>query len=216
MAKPFTLQFDGGSRGNPGPAGAGVVLLKDGEPVFAAGQYVGNCTNNVAEYRALVYGLERALAMGIKSLEVRGDSELVIRQMLGVYRVKHPDLQVLHGRAGELAKQIGDVVFVHNLRHHNTLADELANRAMDARREVLHIPGGAAPTPPMSSPQVRQTVEPFQSSSETDPCLFGGLPPAVRSWLCPACGCKVQVVKPSARPRRGPLLCTCGTEMQES
>src|SRR5690348_4110844 len=92
----ITLEFDGGSRGNPGPAGIGVVLRAgDGTPLVTLGRFIGRATNNVAEYRALITALEQAKELGARKIVIRGDSELVIRQMRGEYRVKHPDMKEL-------------------------------------------------------------------------------------------------------------------------
>src|SRR5881296_222743 len=99
----FTLEFDGGSRGNPGPAGIGVVVrAADGTPLVTLGRYVGRATNNVAEYRALITALEEAKKLGARRIVIRGDSELIIKQMRGEYRVKHPDMKVLYERAQSL------------------------------------------------------------------------------------------------------------------
>jgi len=97
MKEMLTLEFDGGSRGNPGPAGIGVVVrAADGTPLVTLGRYIGKATNNVAEYRALITAMEEAKKLGATKIKIRGDSELVVRQMTGVYRVKHPDLIPLH------------------------------------------------------------------------------------------------------------------------
>src|SRR6266436_3424068 len=97
MDELITLEFDGGSRGNLGPAGIGVVLRAgDGTPLVTLGKFIGRATNNVAEYKALVTALVEAKKLGAKSITIRGDSELIIRQMLGEYRVKHPDLKPLY------------------------------------------------------------------------------------------------------------------------
>jgi len=133
----YVLFTDGGSRGNPGPAGVGVALLTaDGTEVFGAGRFLGDTTNNVAEYSALIWGLEIAAAHGATTLEVRADSELVIKQMKGLYRVKHPNLQPLYAQARGLADELGRTTFTHVPRSQNKRADELANLAMDARRAV--------------------------------------------------------------------------------
>ncbi len=133
----LTLQFDGGSRGNPGPAGIGVTLTAaDNEVVYELGDSLGSCTNNVAEYTALVRGLKAALAMGAKHVIVRADSELVVRQMRGIYRVKSPDLKPLYQEACALVQAIGQVEFNHVYRMNNARADALANAAMDARAKV--------------------------------------------------------------------------------
>lgn len=146
----FTLFTDGGSRGNPGPAGVGIVLLgPDGGEHFAAGRFLGTTTNNVAEYSALIWGLETAAAHGARTLEVRADSELVIKQMNGVYRVKHPNLQPLHARARRLATAFERTAFTHVPRARNKRADELANLAMDARASVGDAVGEQAPSVPV-------------------------------------------------------------------
>src|SRR3954453_4014988 len=91
MGETPTLQFDGGSRGNPGPAGIGVVIrAADGTPLVTLGRYIGRATNNVAEYQALIIALQQARKLGAKKILIRGDSELIIKQMRGEYRVKHP------------------------------------------------------------------------------------------------------------------------------
>src|SRR6476469_9070871 len=99
----LTLEFDGGSRGNPGPAGIGVVVrAEDRTPLVTIGKFLGRCTNNVAEYKALITGLREAKQLGAKKVIIRGDSELIIRQMLGQYRVKHPDMKELYDEAQAL------------------------------------------------------------------------------------------------------------------
>src|SRR6202163_3070536 len=97
MDETLILQFDGGSRGNPGPAGIGVVIsAADGTPLVTLGRYIGRATNNVAEYRALITGMEEARKLGAKRILIRGDSELIIKQMRGEYRVKNPDMKALY------------------------------------------------------------------------------------------------------------------------
>lgn len=204
MPKPYTLHFDGGSRGNPGPAGIGVVLKQGPAVIWAVGRFIGPATNNVAEYCAVVAGLEEAARRNLTSLEVRGDSELVIRQLLGIYRVKHPDLKPLHARAMELAAQIGDVSFVHNLREHNTLADDLANRAMDARREVLHATGPVSSLSPGSSPVAAPA--PTTPGATTPATTTPGL------WSCANCGCQIREI--AAGSARGDFRCKCGSPMK--
>src|SRR5437762_2152829 len=111
----FVLEFDGGSRGNPGPAGIGVVVrAADNTPLITLGRFIGRATNNSAEYQALITALREAKRLGAKRIVVRGDSELVVRQMLGQYRVKHPDLQPLHQEAQELLMQFPEARIEHN------------------------------------------------------------------------------------------------------
>ena len=129
-AKLFT---DGGSRGNPGPAAYGFVLeAEDGTVLDARGEAIGIATNNVAEYAALVAGLERALEAGVVELEVVSDSELLVKQMRGEYRVKNKALQDLVLDASRLARKIHRVTYTAVRREHNVLADKLVNEALDA------------------------------------------------------------------------------------
>jgi ribonuclease HI len=127
------LSTDGGARGNPGPAAFGYVLeAEDGQVLAAHGEAIGVATNNVAEYRALIAGLEKALEVGVSELEVVSDSELLVRQMTGEYRVKHEALRALWTRAVVLARRVGDVRYTAVRREHNELADRLVNEALDA------------------------------------------------------------------------------------
>ena len=124
--------IDGGARGNPGPAGFGVRLeYPDGTLIEEFSESIGVTTNNVAEYRGLLAALEWAQKHGSTAVHIRSDSQLLIQQMLGNYRVKHPGLQPLHARAQLLAHQIGGVTFEHVRREANKHADRLANAAMD-------------------------------------------------------------------------------------
>jgi ribonuclease HI len=127
-----TLWTDGGARGNPGPAAYAFVLeAQDGTVLEARGEAIGVATNNVAEYRALVAGLARAAEAGVTELEVISDSELLVRQMLGEYRVKNRALQGLSLEASRLARQVGKVTYRAVRREHNELADRLVNEALD-------------------------------------------------------------------------------------
>lgn len=123
---------DGGARGNPGPAGYGVVIKDEsGRKVGALSEYLGHQTNNFAEYQGLIAALEYALEHGPKALKVISDSELLVRQIKGIYKVKNPTLQDLHARAKELIVQLDWFSIGHALREHNQEADRLANAAMD-------------------------------------------------------------------------------------
>ena len=127
------LSTDGGARGNPGPAAYGFVLeAEDGTVLAAHGERIGTATNNVAEYRALVAGLEQAVALHISELEVVSDSELMVKQMRGEYRVKNEALRTLYDEALALARRVGTVEYRHVKRAHNELADRLVNDALDA------------------------------------------------------------------------------------
>ena len=127
------LSTDGGARGNPGPAAYGYVLeADDGTVLGAHGERIGVATNNVAEYRALIAGLEKALELGLDEVDVISDSELLVKQMRGEYRVKTAALQQLSTEAGRLARRIGKVSYTAVRREHNELADRLVNEALDA------------------------------------------------------------------------------------
>ena len=124
--------IDGGSRGNPGPAGYGVVIQDGaGETIETLARSIGTATNNVAEYHALLAALEYALDRKWRRLEIFCDSELVVRQMQGRYRVQSPDLKPLHARARQLASRLERFSIQHLPREQNRLADRLANEAMD-------------------------------------------------------------------------------------
>ena len=123
--------IDGGSRGNPGPAGYGVRVEQPDGTIVEIKEFLGTCTNNVAEYSGLLAALRWAVEHGISQLRIRSDSELLIKQMRGEYRVKNPGLQPLYEEARALARAIGRVTFEHVRREFNTDADRLANEAMD-------------------------------------------------------------------------------------
>jgi len=126
------LSTDGGARGNPGPAAYGYVLESDdGTVLDARGETIGVATNNVAEYRALLAGLEAALECGVTELEVVSDSELVVKQMRGEYKVKNAALRELSLQAGRLARKLGSVTYTAVRREHNEFADRLVNEALD-------------------------------------------------------------------------------------
>jgi ribonuclease HI len=196
MNQRITIEFDGGSRGNPGPAGIGVVLrAEDGTAIYTLGRCIGRATNNVAEYRALITGLEKASEMGAKSIIVRGDSELIIKQMRGEYRVKHPDMRQLYDEAQVLLHQFDRAKIEHNLRHKNELADKLVNLALDRKCDVsddaINASPIEAPTPVAPNPGDR--------------------------FACPRCGCVIELRKPSSiRPHQlKPFVCQCGAKMGE-
>jgi ribonuclease HI len=132
------LYTDGGARGNPGPAAAAYVLeTDDGHVLAALGEAIGVATNNVAEYRALVAGLAKALELGVDDVEVVSDSELLVKQMNGEYRVKNAALVELSLEASHLARQLGRVRYRAVPRVENELADRLVNEALDAAEERL-------------------------------------------------------------------------------
>lgn len=196
MDEVITLEFDGGSRGNPGPAGIGVVLrAKDGTPLVTLGRFIGRATNNVAEYRALITALEEAKKINANKLVIRGDSELIVKQMRGEYRVKHPDLRVLYDEAQFLLHQFDEARLEHNLRDKNKLADKLANKAMDRKQDVTD-----------------------SDESNVDLAIHEPAPIETKAgdrFACARCGCVIRVETPSSiRPHQlKPFVCQCGNRM---
>lgn len=192
MDELITVEFDGGSRGNPGPAGVGIVLrAADGTPLVTLGKFIGRATNNVAEYQALITGLQKAQELGAKKILIRGDSELIIKQMRGEYRVRHPELKPLYEEAYHLLHGFTEAKLEHNLRHKNTLADKLANLAMDRKAEVTD-----ADDNPLDEP----TPQPAAAGDRLE---------------CRRCGMVIEVRTPSSlRPHQlRPVTCQCGQKM---
>ncbi|MFW6133506.1 MAG: ribonuclease HI family protein [Planctomycetota bacterium] len=132
------IYTDGGARGNPGPAAAGYVLVDadDDRTLLEAGHFLGRATNNVAEYRAIIAALEAAARLGAVQADVLSDSELIVRQMNGQYRVKNAGLKPLHERVRRLEKGFDRVAYAHVRRESNTRADRLVNRAIDRGGDV--------------------------------------------------------------------------------
>jgi ribonuclease H / adenosylcobalamin/alpha-ribazole phosphatase len=127
------LSTDGGARGNPGPAAFGYVLeAEDGTVLAAHGERIGVATNNVAEYRALVAGLEKALELSVDEVDVVSDSQLLVRQMTGEYKVKNEALRKLSLEAAALTRRLRRITYRSVPREHNELADRLVNEALDA------------------------------------------------------------------------------------
>ena len=196
MDETLTLQFDGGSRGNPGPAGIGVVIrANDGTPLVTLGRFIGRATNNVAEYTALITGLEEAKKLGARKIEILGDSELIVKQMRGEYRVKSPDLRHLYEQAQDLMREFSPATIQHNYRESNALADRLANLAMDRKRDVTDV-DAAEPSSPLDTPSPVATK-------------------AGDTFTCPRCGCTIEVKRPTnIRPHQlKPFVCQCGQKM---
>jgi probable phosphoglycerate mutase len=132
-----TAHVDGGARGNPGPAGYGVVIHDaSGKKVAELSQYLGHHTNNYAEYNGLLSALRYAIAQNIQALKIVSDSELMVRQMKGIYKVRHPELRKLYDEAQQLTALIEHVEIRHALREQNQDADRLANAAMDRGRNA--------------------------------------------------------------------------------
>ena len=135
----ITAYIDGGARGNPGPAGYGVhVESPDGEVLAELHGGIGIATNNVAEYNGLVAAVKWAIAHGHSELRIRADSELLVKQMRGEYKVKHPGLQPLYVRARLLVMELSDVTFEHVRRERNKDADRLSNLGMDEAEKELN------------------------------------------------------------------------------
>jgi probable phosphoglycerate mutase len=127
-----TAHVDGGARGNPGPAGYGVAIQDAaGRPVAELSEYLGRHTNNYAEYQGLIAALRYAASHEIGALKVVSDSELMVRQMKGIYKVRHPELRKLYDEAQQLVRRLEHFEIRHALREHNRIADRLANEAMD-------------------------------------------------------------------------------------
>jgi ribonuclease HI len=144
---------DGGARGNPGPAGYGVVIKDEaGRRVAGLSEYLGHQTNNFAEYQGLIAALEYALEHGPKALKVISDSELLVKQIKGIYKVKNPTLRDLHARAQEVIAQLDWFSIGHALREHNQEADRLANDAMDKGMGRTNSNVGRAPAPAVAQP----------------------------------------------------------------
>ncbi|HNY51411.1 MAG TPA: ribonuclease HI family protein [Smithella sp.] len=132
--KSYKLFSDGACRGNPGIGGAGAVITDDADQVIWEGkEYLGHCTNNIAEYKALILGLRGALSQGYKNLQIYMDSELLAKQINGAYRVRNANLQVLMKEVRDLLKAFESAEVKHVPRLHNSHADKLANLAIDEK-----------------------------------------------------------------------------------
>lgn len=136
MSERLVVHTDGGARGNPGPAAIAAVLTdRDGTVLEERAETIGHATNNVAEYRALLLGIERARALGARELELIGDSELIARQVRGEYRVKDPGLRELHSRVGAALAEFDGWTIRNVPREDNADADRLVNEALDAETD---------------------------------------------------------------------------------
>jgi ribonuclease HI len=166
---------DGGARGNPGPAGYGVVIKDEsGRKVAALSEYLGHQTNNFAEYQGLIAALEYAIEIGPKALKLISDSELLVRQIKGIYKVKNATLQDLHARAKELIAKLDWFSIGHALREHNQEADRLANEAMDKGMGRARV---SSPVPTVS--QANQEFEGVVRGGKVE-LLNGSLPDGTR------------------------------------
>lgn len=148
MSDTATMHIDGAARGNPGPASYAVVLARPGHRVVEEADTIGTATNNVAEYTALLRGLELAAEMGVKSLAVFSDSELMVKQMNGEYRVKHPDLLPLYEEANRLKRAFSTVSITHVRRAQNARADAIGNEALDGKPRKRGAPPVEETSPP--------------------------------------------------------------------
>jgi ribonuclease HI len=167
-----TVHIDGAARGNPGPAAFAFVLERPGQPVVEHAERMGTATNNVAEYTALLAALEKGADLGVMSLRVFSDSELLVKQMTGEYRVKHPDLQALYAEAQHLRKQFTEVTLTHVRREQNKRADELCNIALDGEKKSSHAAKSTSPAGPAT------TVGDAAVREEALTCLIA----AAKSW----------------------------------
>jgi ribonuclease HI len=154
MSESTTMHIDGAARGNPGPAAYAVVIARPGQPTVEEAETIGTATNNVAEYTALVRGLELATELGVKKLAAFSDSELLVKQMAGEYRVKHPDLLPLYEEAVRLRRGFDAVTITHVRRAQNARADALCNEALDGKRNK----GGAVESRGADAPRSPKTT----------------------------------------------------------
>jgi ribonuclease HI len=171
------IHVDGGARGNPGPAGAGVVIRDDqGRLIYEAGHFLGRQTNNAAEYHALIRGLEQAARLAAPIIAIYSDSELLVRQITGEYQVKSPKLAPLHRQVQVLLIKAGRWTIRHVSRDQNLRADELANLAMDRRQDLVVFDAdrdgdrgpqpAAAPAADQPPPAVSQPAQQEPASDE--------------------------------------------------
>jgi ribonuclease HI len=164
MSDTAIMHIDGAARGNPGPAAYAVVLMRPEQPVIEEAQPIGRATNNFAEYTALVEGLGLATELGVKKLVVHSDSELLVKQMNGEYRVKNPDLLDLYHEAKRLIGRFERVTLSHIRREQNKRADELGNEALDGRPRRR----GEPPPPPLSPASSRARKPKAPSATVSD------------------------------------------------
>jgi ribonuclease HI len=160
----LTINIDGAARGNPGPAAYAYVIARDGHPLIEQAECLGSATNNLAEYTALVRALERAAALGGECLAIRSDSELLVKQMNGEYRVKNDQLRVLYSQAKRLCDRFVAVAIRHVPRAENSHADRLCNEVLDGAR-------GPAATAPAPRKPARSTDRVTVAREEALQCL---------------------------------------------
>jgi ribonuclease HI len=176
----LVIHVDGGARGNPGPAGAGVVIREaQGDTLFEAAYFLGRQTNNVAEYTALIRALERTRDLDADSVTVHSDSELLVRQITGEYRVKNPRLAELYGQVQRLLLNMPRWTIRHVRREANRRADELANLAMDQAHDVLVYDAATGEQPP-ASPTEPDDDAPADVTVEEEPVTASPDPDSLR------------------------------------
>ncbi len=161
----FTIFTDGASRGNPGPAAIAYVIQRKGHPDIHFSEPIGIATNNFAEYSAMIKALAAARDLGAESIKLHSDSELMVKQLRGEYRVRHPDILPLYEEAREIIEDIPHVEFVHVPREMNSVADRLGNEALDGKpSNTIHKPSAKAPgaTHP-SPPEFAEVVQLLES-----------------------------------------------------
>jgi ribonuclease HI len=178
--QPTTVHIDGAARGNPGPAAYALVLRRPNQPVLEEAETMGTATNNVAEYTALIRALERAAGLGVRTLTVFSDSELVVKQMNGEYRVKNADLQDLYREAQDLRKRFERVTLTHVRRAQNADADRLCNEALDGKRQTPR----AAPV----SRETKSSAAPARAPEELETEAVALLNAVAANWSAHGAG----------------------------
>lgn len=190
-AAELVINIDGAARGNPGPAAYAYLIARGDEPPIEEAACMGEATNNVAEYTALVRALERALSLDAKSVLIRSDSELLVKQMTGIYRVKNEQLKQLFDEAKELARRIPSLRITHVRREQNSDADRLCNEVLDGERGGMEIrklsfTSRVSPTEdPKTNPSVSVRVEGIQLLSQIEKAWSrndGTAPSPVEVW----------------------------------
>ena len=174
MSETATMHIDGASRGNPGKAAYAVVLARPGLPVVEEADTIGTASNNVAEYTALIEGLTLAAELGVKALQVFSDSELMVKQMNGEYKVKNDDLRTLYEEACALRRQFEKVTLTHVRREQNKRADAIGNEALDGRPRRRGEPHPPAPFPGKEGGAKQKTEDEDASFRALSPSSFLG------------------------------------------